>query len=186
MLRDLVDSLVEARARFALRRCASVGEEPCVEGRVWIHGRGTIVVGDRVVFAARSAPIELNAYPGATIRIGDDSIIGGGTSIEATAEVSIGARCRIGPFCRIIDNDFHRMRGETFEDRQRWQPGTPIVVEDDVELGPRAILLPGTSVGQASLVGASSVVRRRIPPGSIARGNPAMSRARPPGGSPKP
>jgi acetyltransferase-like isoleucine patch superfamily enzyme len=63
------------------------------------------------------------------------------------------------------------------------KPGTPVmdqpklerdvVIGDDVWLGARAMVVAGVEIGDGCIIGASSVVTRSIPPGSIAVGNPA-------------
>lgn len=40
-------------------------------------------------------------------------------------------------------------------------------------IGGRAIIMPGVTIGDGSIVGAGSVVTRDVPPGSIVAGNPA-------------
>jgi acetyltransferase-like isoleucine patch superfamily enzyme len=61
--------------------------------------------------------------------------------------------------------------------RMRWAPAPerpepPIVIEDDVWIGARAILLAGVRVGTGSVIGAGSVVTRDVPPYSVAAGSP--------------
>ena len=48
-----------------------------------------------------------------------------------------------------------------------------IVVEDDVWIGSRSIILKGVKIGKGSIIGAGSVVTKDIPPYSIACGVPA-------------
>lgn len=57
--------------------------------------------------------------------------------------------------------------------RAAWEGGLPITVEDNVWIGGGAILLPGVSIGENSIIGAGAVVSRDIPANSIAVGNPA-------------
>lgn len=159
----------------SLSGCTRVGEAPRVEGTVWVHGHGDVYVGDRVVFDAADAPIELHAARGATIAIGDDCVLAGGASIDATGSITFGARCRVGAFCKAMDNHFHPLQG----DRSVRPSAASVVVEDDVELGERAILLPGAHVGQGSRIGARAVVRRRIAPRSVVPGLPIASADRP-------
>jgi acetyltransferase-like isoleucine patch superfamily enzyme len=47
-----------------------------------------------------------------------------------------------------------------------------IVIEKHAYIGVNAIILPGVTIGESSLIGAGSVVNRDIPPRSIAAGNP--------------
>jgi maltose O-acetyltransferase len=51
--------------------------------------------------------------------------------------------------------------------------GGDIVVSDNVWIGARAILLPGVTIGENSIVGAGSVVTQDVPANRIAVGNPA-------------
>ena len=48
----------------------------------------------------------------------------------------------------------------------------PIVIEDDVWIGRRVIILPGVTIGRGSVIGAGAVVAKDIPPYSVAVGNP--------------
>jgi amino acid adenylation domain-containing protein len=174
-LRRPLSSIVREAARslataYKLRRCAVVGAGARVAGRVWIHGEGRIVIGERVLLDGTRAPIELHAEPGAQLTIGDDTIVEGGTSIEATLAVSIGARAHIGMYCKIMDNHFHALA-----ERDARPPARAVVVDEDVELGPHVILMAGAHVGRGAVVEASTVVGRPIEPYAVARGNPART-----------
>lgn len=48
-----------------------------------------------------------------------------------------------------------------------------IIVDEDVWIGARAILLRGVHLGRGCIVGAGSVVRRSVPPYAMVAGNPA-------------
>jgi acetyltransferase-like isoleucine patch superfamily enzyme len=166
MLFSLLDERIARRvARHKLRACASVGLAPRVQGRLWIHGDGDVEVGDRVFFDAAFAPIELYPWADASIVIGDDSYIAGGTSIEATSSITLGARTRVGSFCKVMDNHFHPLVG----DRHVRPAPRAVVVEDDVVLGPRTIVLAGTRVERGARVDAGTVIRRSRP-GDAPRG----------------
>jgi acetyltransferase-like isoleucine patch superfamily enzyme len=138
--------------------------------RVWVHGGGTICLGSRVRLDVSMAPIELHVEPAAEIFLGDDVYVAGGSSIEAQRSVRVGARCRIGPFCKIMDGHFHTPAG----DRDRRPPPVAVVVEDDVEIGPHCVLLPRTHLGAGSMLRAGTVVSRRFPPGVVLGGIPAV------------
>ena len=47
-----------------------------------------------------------------------------------------------------------------------------IVIEDDVWIGAKVIVVSGTKIGRGSVVAAGSVVSGEIPPYSIVVGNP--------------
>ena len=50
----------------------------------------------------------------------------------------------------------------------------PVIIEDDVWIGTKTILLPGVHIGKGAIIGAGSVVTKNIPPYTIAVGNPAV------------
>jgi acetyltransferase-like isoleucine patch superfamily enzyme len=49
----------------------------------------------------------------------------------------------------------------------------PIIVEDNVWIGARSILLPGVTIGRDSCVGAGSVVTTSVEPRMLVAGVPA-------------
>lgn len=48
-----------------------------------------------------------------------------------------------------------------------------IVIEDDVFVGTRAVVMPGVRIGRGSVVAAGALVTRDVPPGSVVGGVPA-------------
>lgn len=50
----------------------------------------------------------------------------------------------------------------------------PVVIEDDVWIGFRAVILSGVTVGRGAVVGAGAVVSKDVPPYAIVVGNPAI------------
>jgi carbonic anhydrase/acetyltransferase-like protein (isoleucine patch superfamily) len=168
---------LDALARFLrlqrLRLRAEVGAGVQVAGRVWLPGRGRVTIGARARLSGPCAPVELRAEAIAELVVEDDVVIEEGCSIEATQLVRIGARTRMGAFCKILDNHLHDPAGDFFHR----PPGRPVVIEEDCIIGPRAILLPGAHVGRGSRVGPGTVVSRRIPPHSCFAGVPPTLRS---------
>src|SRR3974390_805125 len=68
----------------------------------------------------------------------------------------------------ILDRNEHGV-----EQREVVPPSAPVVIEDHVWIGSRAIILPGVCIGQHSVVGAGSVVTKDIPANCLAVVNPA-------------
>lgn len=164
-------------SRLQLLRCRRVGAGTRVWGRPWIHGRGAVLIGRGVLLDGRQAPIELHASGVGIIEIGDGAIVRGGCSVEATARVSIGRGCVLGPFVKIIDNQFHPLRG----DRNRRPAPVEVRIEENVTIGAHSIVLPGSHVEAGARIGAHSVISRRIPAGAYVVGNPPVcTRATPP------
>jgi len=161
--------------RYWLRRCVDVGEGVQVTGRVLVHGGGSIRLGDRVCLDARTFPIELLAAEGAELVLGDDVYVGGGTSIEATRMVRVGARSRIGALCKVMDSHFHPL---TSHNRHERAPGTFAILEEGCDVGPRVVITAGAHLGPDTIVRAGSVVTRRFPPGVTLAGVPALVQPR--------
>lgn len=108
---------------------------------------------------------------GARISIGDDVGLSG-CVISAMRSVSIGDRVLIGSGALVTDSDAHPISAEM---RRRGEEGkiAPVVIEDDVFIGARAMILKGVRLGRGCVIGAGAVVTRDVPPGKIYAGNPA-------------
>ena len=55
---------------------------------------------------------------------------------------------------------------------QKNKKDKPIIIEDDVLIGTRCIILKGVTIGARSIIGSGSVVTKSIPSDCIAAGNP--------------
>ena len=170
-MRDFVASArAVLGARWYLRRATSVASTVRMTGRPVLFNAGTMVIADRARLVSTVAKLELATGPGGRIEIGERAFINYGTSLGASLAVTTGANCLIGTHCLIIDDDFHRLEPERRSERPEPKP---IVIEDNVWLGARVIVLPGVTIGEGSAIGAGSVVTRDIPPRSLAVGVPA-------------
>jgi lipopolysaccharide O-acetyltransferase len=49
----------------------------------------------------------------------------------------------------------------------------PVIIGDNCWIGQNAVILKGVTVGHDSIIGASAVVTRDVPPCSVVAGNPA-------------
>jgi maltose O-acetyltransferase len=104
--------------------------------------------------------------------LGDGSGIGVRAYIQAP--VTIGNDVMMGPDVLIYTTN-HRFSNRS---RPMLQQGhatpRPVVIEDDVWLGARAIVLPGVTIHTGAIVGAGSVLRSDVPEYAIVGGNPAQ------------
>jgi maltose O-acetyltransferase len=109
--------------------------------------------------------------PESVITIGAGTSFSNNVQVIAEKGVSIGRRCLIGDGVLIFDSDFHHLSAEG----RHHLPAAvaAVVIEDNVFIGSRTIILKGVTIGKDSVIGAGSVVVRSIPPGVIAAGNPA-------------
>jgi maltose O-acetyltransferase len=157
------------RAHWYLRG-ADVGTRVRLWGRPSVKNSGSLVVGDRARLDSTVATLELATGPTGRLEIGESAFINYGCSIAANQLVRIGARCNIGTYVIIMDNDFHRLEPER---RNEPPESAPIVLEENVWLGARVIVTRGVTIGAGSVVGAGAIVTRDVPARSLAVGVPA-------------
>ena len=113
------------------------------------------------------------ATAGAEIVIGDNVGISGST-INATKSIKIGNNVLVGSGCLITDTDSHPINWQDrINNLNEKTESSPIVIEDNVFIGARSIILKGVTIGKNSVIGAGSVVTKSIPENCIAGGNPA-------------
>ncbi len=158
------------RAHWYFRRATKLGARVRLWGRPAIENHGTMIIGDRVRLVSTIVPLELVTGKQGRLEIGTSAFINYGCSIAATQLIRIGPRCNIGTYVIMMDNDFHRIEPER---REEMPPSAPIILEENVWLGARVIVLRGVTIGAGSVVAAGSVVTRDIPPRSLAAGLPA-------------
>lgn len=85
------------------------------------------------------------------------------------ADIYIGDHVMIAPNV-IIATGTHPIDPDLRE--QVYQYNLPIHIGNRVWIGAGAIILPGVTIGDDSVIGAGSVVTKDIPPGVVAVGNP--------------
>lgn len=109
---------------------------------------------------------------GATLRVGDDYGMTGG-AIVCEEAITIGNRVTVGANSIITDTDFHPLDPEERFVNPLNGKTAPVIIEDDVFIGMRVLILKGVRLGRGCVIGAGSVVTKDIPPHAIAAGNPA-------------
>jgi acetyltransferase-like isoleucine patch superfamily enzyme len=160
--------LAALNARCQLRTAEFRGRRVTLRGRAVIHNQGRISLGDRVRLVSTVATLELATLPDGHLEIGNNVFINYGCSLAAAKHVKIGDDCLIGSHVMIMDCDFHRV-----EDKSWDTTGKPIIIEDRVWVGNRAMVLKGVRIGHDSVVAAASVVTRDVPPRTLVAGIPA-------------
>ncbi len=117
-------------------------------------------------------PIRIRPIGGApNIKIGSGTFINTDCSFGCpVATIDIGECVQVGPGVSF----------ETVNHGLVYEPGRgrggshhPIVVEDEVWIGARAILTPGVRIGRGSVVMAGAVVTKNVAPGAAVGGVPA-------------
>jgi maltose O-acetyltransferase len=106
-------------------------------------------------------------YNPANITIGEDSVIGEKIVLDGREKLVIGNHVDIASEVMIY-NSQHDIHDESFA-----AISAPVIIEDYVFIGPRAIILPGVTIKKGAVVGAGAVVTKDVESFSIVGGVPA-------------
>jgi acetyltransferase-like isoleucine patch superfamily enzyme len=159
----------KAKVCTSLRTVQALGKGVRIAWRCpVVHNEGTIELGSRMLIDAPINPVYFGVEKGALLKIGDDAYVNDGVWFGVTQSVNIGARVKIGPGVRILDNHYH----DVYARNQR-PDAKPIVIEDDVWIAADSIILAGVTIGRGAIVGAHSLVTKNVEPFTVVGGNPA-------------
>lgn len=140
-------SLSTRRSRVCLvRECT-----PAIHATVNIE-RGTTITSKEVAVGPRSG-IGIDCWAQGPLTIGSD--------------VMMGPECRIDTRNHASDAVDRPIRSQGFEEAR------PVIIEDDVWIGARVMIMPGTHVGKGSIIAAGSVVTKDVPSFTVVAGVPA-------------
>ena len=106
---------------------------------------------------------------GYNIKIGERVFFNFNCIVLDVAQVVIGSRTMFGPNVQVYTathplDHMERSSGKEY--------ARPIVIGEDVWIGGSAVICPGVTIGDRSVIGAGSVVTKDIPADVIAAGNP--------------
>ena len=106
---------------------------------------------------------------GSNMKLGERVFFNFNCVVLDVAPVTIGSRTLFGPNVQIYTathplNHVERSSGVEF--------AKPITIGEDVWVGGSAVICPGVTIGDRSIIGAGSVVTKDIPADVIAAGNP--------------
>ena len=109
------------------------------------------------------------------LRIGYYSHIGKNVQISCIkhGDLIIGKNVMVSPYV-IITATIHNFHDLVTPMQLQGKTSKSIIIEDDVWIGGKSVILPGVKISRGSLVGAGSVVTKSVPPFAIVCGNPAQ------------
>ena len=167
---------------FRFRHRVKVGRGCVVEGPLFTAGNRYITIGGNFCAKAgmRLECINTGNYTPRLI-VGDDVNFGRDVHISVIREVKIGSNVKIEAGVLITDYQYGRTDQETLRitpaERDLSARGA-VMIEDNVLIGPRAVILAGVTTGKGSVIGAGAIVTRNLPPYSVAMGTPARIKNR--------
>lgn len=154
----------------------SAGSNLRFEHIPYIRGHGRISIGSNVYVSGKIG-VHFSSHPEVPpeLIIGNNTFIGPAASFSVAKKIEVGSHCLISSNVSIMDNDGHpadpeaRLRGEPVSPEKI----KPVVIKDNVWIGMHSLIMKGVTIGEGSIVGASSVVLEDVPPNTLVTGNPA-------------
>jgi maltose O-acetyltransferase len=127
----------------------------------------------RVITGSKAKRININwmCHFENDVIIGDRSGIGANSFLHGPT--TIGKNVMMGPDCYVYTRNHQFDRTDIPMIDQGFKDKEPVIIEDDVWIGARVIILPGVKIGKGSIVGAGAVVTKDVEPYSIVAGVPA-------------
>lgn len=115
--------------------------------------------------------IEKGAEFGASIKIGNNSGIGKNSIVGNFTE--IGDNVMMGEGCYIYTRNHKIERTDIPMCEQGFDEYEPVIISDDVWIGARVTILPGSQIGKGAVIGAGAVVTGKVPEYAVVGGVPA-------------
>ena len=181
-IKRFIVGLMKFWAEKKIRSIAIVGDRfiAGIRSRIIVGVNSHVMIANHVSFHAIA-----NVSDGAELTIGENTTIRFNTEINVARSIVIGRNVIISNNVVIADNDSHptdinirRMMCSADHDGVLWSNTharcAPTVIDDDVWIGQRAMIMKGVHIGSGSIVAAGAVVTKNIPPHSLCFGNPAV------------
>lgn len=121
----------------------------------------------------KNVNVEKGAYfqNGFNVEIGDNSGIGVNANIPNN--LIIGKNVLMGPDVMVFPSSHRFERKDQLILEQGYEEPKQVVIEDDVWIGARVIIVGGIRIKQGAVIGAGSVVTKDVEPFAIVAGVPA-------------
>lgn len=147
---------------FGIMLLHCIGYIPSHHIRRFFYRISGLKIGDR-------STIHMGArfYDPRNISIGKDTIIGENVVLDGREKIIIGDHVDIATEVMIYNSE-HDVDSKDFI-----AVSHPVVIEDYVFIGPRAIILPGVKIERGAVVAAGAVVTKDVGPMEIVGGVPA-------------
>lgn len=155
-------------------QCQSYGSNlKILDGLPEIVGDLKIYIGSNCVLHGTSTFTGAKVFDNPTLKIGDNTHLGANLGITVGSDVTIGNNVLIANGVNIFSYDAHSTNPAERHKPAPKETGKPVIIYDNVWIGAKSVIMKGISIGANSVIANSSVVTQKVPPDSLAIGNPA-------------
>lgn len=170
----------QASSLLLRQRFRSAGKGVLLIGPKSLLGLRYVSVGDNFSVSSGLRLEAFDRHNGVEFR--PEIIIGNNVSINHNCHIAAINRIEIGHGVLIASDVYitdHSHGAADYGDfssppsERRLASKGPVRIEDNVWIGEKACILPGTRIGRNSIVGAGAIVTRDVPPGVVVGGVPA-------------
>ena len=103
------------------------------------------------------------------LQLGKYILISPGTSIRSAKKIVIGDSTMIASDVTITDSDWH----DIYDRTDYVASPKEVIIQENVWIGEKSLILKGSKIGKNSIIGAGSVVNGVVPENVVFAGNPA-------------
>ena len=103
------------------------------------------------------------------LQLGKYILISPGTSIRSAKKIVIGDSSMIASDVTITDSDWH----DIYDRTDYVASPKEVIIQENVWIGEKSLILKGSKIGKNSIIGAGSVVSGEVPANVVFAGNPA-------------
>jgi dTDP-4-amino-4,6-dideoxy-D-glucose acyltransferase len=162
------------RYTYFKRKLKKIGINSILGKNLNISGEKNIEIGsytwvdDYVTLTAAFGEIKI----GDRVHVSPNSILSGGGGLYIDDFVGIASYVQIYSHSEVPAKG-KSMAGPMMEESEKGFKSLPVHLQKNCFISAGAIILPGVSIGEGSVVGANSVVTKNVEPWTIVMGSPA-------------
>jgi maltose O-acetyltransferase len=167
VLKSLANLYFETKRLFYQLRYPNVklAKGVRIKGSLEVYGSVRVAIGPGSRLGKR-----VLIYGSGELTVGSNVLLNG-PWIGCERSITIGDECLISD-CIFADSDYHNLEPHLRHCPPGPKVSAPIVLERNVWIGARATVMKGVHIGEDSVVGLGSIVRKSVPPRVVVIGNP--------------
>lgn len=142
----------------------------------FVSGQGELVFGDDVHVDGKSSFSFAARYAERPrLTVGSRTFIGHACTFTVARGITLGDDCYVAGGCHFLDSPGHPLDPAARLAHQPADPEQvrPIHIANNVWVGTQAMIMPGVTIGEGSVVAARAVVTSDVPPYTVVGGTPA-------------